>query len=299
MRILSAKAFRSQSAMEFLMTYGWSILIIAVVLGAMFQLGVFNSLNLGPRAPTGNCKILRVAGMSNLEGTCSGVLPQSVAQFNGQSSVITNPSTVFRATILASGITFSAWIETTSSGTGFGNYIVAQNTNSGCNQACLGGLGIITGGKVSMEIYNGIAYDLATSTTQVNNKQWYHVAGEYSPVSGIITIYVNGVNQGSAYAGNVYLNPPVNTLIGLDDSLKSSYFNGSIANVQIYNTSLDANQVQALYLKGIGAAPIDPNHIIGWWPLNGDVNDYSGNNNNGAASNVVYTSSWIQGYTAP
>ncbi len=33
---------RLQSAMEYLMTYGWSILIIAVVLGALFGLGVFN-----------------------------------------------------------------------------------------------------------------------------------------------------------------------------------------------------------------------------------------------------------------
>jgi hypothetical protein len=27
--------------MEYLMTYGWAILIIAVVLGAMFSLGIF------------------------------------------------------------------------------------------------------------------------------------------------------------------------------------------------------------------------------------------------------------------
>ncbi|HVA83058.1 MAG TPA: hypothetical protein VNF06_02750, partial [Candidatus Aquilonibacter sp.] len=33
---------RLQSAMEYLMTYGWAILIIAVVLGVLFQLGVFN-----------------------------------------------------------------------------------------------------------------------------------------------------------------------------------------------------------------------------------------------------------------
>ena len=34
---------KSQSAMEYLMTYGWSILVIAVVLGALFQLGIFSS----------------------------------------------------------------------------------------------------------------------------------------------------------------------------------------------------------------------------------------------------------------
>ena len=37
-----SKGQRAQSAMEYLMTYGWSILIVAVVLGALFQLGVFS-----------------------------------------------------------------------------------------------------------------------------------------------------------------------------------------------------------------------------------------------------------------
>ncbi len=34
---------RAQSAMEYLMTYGWAILIIAIVLGALFSLGVFST----------------------------------------------------------------------------------------------------------------------------------------------------------------------------------------------------------------------------------------------------------------
>ncbi|MDE1855842.1 MAG: hypothetical protein KGH49_01235 [Candidatus Micrarchaeota archaeon] len=34
--------FAAQSAMEYLLTYGWAFLIIAVVLGAMFSLGIFN-----------------------------------------------------------------------------------------------------------------------------------------------------------------------------------------------------------------------------------------------------------------
>jgi hypothetical protein len=37
-------ALKLQSAMEYLMTYGWAILIIAVVLGALFSLGVFGNL---------------------------------------------------------------------------------------------------------------------------------------------------------------------------------------------------------------------------------------------------------------
>ena len=86
----------------------------------------------------------------------------------------------------------------------------------------------------------------------------------------------------AVYLGKAYLN----------------YFSGDLADVQIYNTSLDANQIQALYLKGIGAAPVDPNHIVGWWPLNGDAKDYSGNNN-GAPTNIIFTGSWLSGYTTP
>jgi hypothetical protein len=36
---------KAQSAMEFLITYGWAILVIAIALGALYVLGVFNPSN--------------------------------------------------------------------------------------------------------------------------------------------------------------------------------------------------------------------------------------------------------------
>ena len=79
----------------------------------------------------------------------------------------------------------------------------------------------------------------------------------------------------------------------------SPYFSGSISNAQLYNTSLSSNDIQALYQEGIGGAPIDLRNLVGWWPLNGNANDYSGNNNNGKAINVTYTTGWYSGYIAP
>ena len=76
-------------------------------------------------------------------------------------------------------------------------------------------------------------------------------------------------------------------------------FNGLISNVQIYNISLSSSQVESLYQEGIGGAPIDPLYLQGWWPLNGNTNDYSGNGNNGVPTNVLYTSSWTSGYSQP
>ncbi|MEM0146940.1 MAG: hypothetical protein QW091_01495 [Candidatus Micrarchaeaceae archaeon] len=67
---------KAQSAMEYLMTYGWAILIIAVVLGALFSLGVFNAGSfLGSQC-------LLQAGFScpSLSMTTSGVLTINLLQ---------------------------------------------------------------------------------------------------------------------------------------------------------------------------------------------------------------------------
>ncbi len=45
MDIMLKKRSTAQSAMEYLMTYGWAILAIAIVLAALFELGIFNSVN--------------------------------------------------------------------------------------------------------------------------------------------------------------------------------------------------------------------------------------------------------------
>ena len=126
---------------------------------------------------------------------------------------------------------------------------------------------------------------------------WYQVAATYN--SYFVNFYINGVFVGTgAASGNIYTST-YTPIIGAYASKTTYLFGGSIANVQIYNTTLDASQIQLLYTRGFGAAPIAPQYVVGWWPLNGNPNDYSGNNNNGAPTNIVYTSSWTGGYTAP
>ncbi|MGC8776749.1 MAG: hypothetical protein ACP5P2_02270, partial [Candidatus Micrarchaeia archaeon] len=111
-RAKNKKHQKAQSAMEYLMTYGWAILIISVVLAALFQLGVFNANNFAPKAPPGSCQVFRPYGPGttqfiNLEGICSGELPQYVAQFNGQSSVSIGNSGTINSPIAA--LTMTGW----------------------------------------------------------------------------------------------------------------------------------------------------------------------------------------------
>ncbi|MGC8537931.1 MAG: LamG-like jellyroll fold domain-containing protein, partial [Candidatus Micrarchaeia archaeon] len=133
---------------------------------------------------------------------------------------------------------------------------------------------------------------------------WVQVAGVIypsptNPANSVTIAYVDGV-QLSNFSSEELNNLPCSGNLPLSiDVGGGSSFDGSIANVQIYNTALSANDIKALYQEGIGGAPIKIQNLVGWWPLNGNANDYSGNDNNGVANGVTYTNNWYSGYTAP
>jgi len=294
-KLLGKASAKAQSAMEYLMTYGWAILIIAVVLGALFELGVFNPMTFAPKAPPGACQVFRPNGPGttsfiNLEGICSGEIPQYVAQFNGQNSYISISSGPI---LNYKPVTLSAWAYPIGYQLGF--ILIKCNYMNSCDD----------GGYLRW--YYGYAFDaqIANSSTGFDliyggahgepTNSWYYVVETYD--GNTQKLYING----DLVASNTLSTTPVVTqgmFIGSSVWFGQN-FNGSIANVQIYNTSLSANDIQALYQEGIGGAPINLQHLVGWWPLNGNANDYSGNGNNGQASNVIYVSNWYSSYTPP
>jgi hypothetical protein len=306
------------------MTYGWAILIIAVVLGALFQLGVFNANNFAPKAPPGACQVFRPNGpyttsFINLEGECQGELPQYAALGSGQNSYIfVGNSSLFNPPVL----TIVAWAKPL----GKPGYcsdagIVNKNWNGGNNETWL-----LTMQQCNSSYKNNIYFGGFVVNTTTDNEiwlsqpanpslqlgTWYFVAFEYN--GSYELLFVNGLEVGSRKVlGPIVNHPQVPVGIGFRkvftkgvggysiNNLASAWrsFNGSIANVQIYNTSLSPSEIQALYQEGIGGAPIDLQNLVGWWPLNGNANDYSGNGNNGVPNGVTFTSNWWSGYTPP
>ncbi len=284
-------SFKSQSAMEYLMTYGWAILIIAVVIVAIFQLGIFNNSNLVPHALSGACEVVRNAAGSSLAGQCNNEIPQSVAVFDGASSYISVGNLPQIGSTTAWAVSF--WMDSAAV-VSYDNSLDANFVPIGNNEGPR--FEQATGGSFAVVVGNGAGQYLeGTYTTSLLPNTWYYVVVIRS--GNNLIGYLNGAqvfNTGGTYW------PPgfANLTIGQGYS-SSRKFDGQISNVQIYNTSLSANEISALYLEGIGGAPIDPTHIVGWWPLNGNAQDYSGNNNGGVPTNVAYTSSWASGYTAP
>jgi outer membrane protein assembly factor BamB len=106
-----------------------------------------------------------------------------------------------------------------------------------------------------------------------------------------VALYYNNEQFTGVISTNT-LNMPTGTGepvdIGSGQFGAGQYFHGYIADIQLYNTSLSASQIQQLYQEGIGSAPISSAGLVGWWPLNGNANDYSGNNYVGIPHNINY-----------
>ncbi len=290
LNLLGKGSSKLQSAMEYLMTYGWAILIIAVVLGVLYYLGIFNGQNLSPRLQPGSCHVARTsAGVENF-GVCAG-LPEFVAEFNGQSSLINSS---LRVDPTNSPYTFTAWVD-----------VLNQNLNPSYGSAGLVWSNYTAGGIVGMSVAplgSGFTVGPWAGGTSPNIGQyplnsWHFVVVVYPNADSTTrNVYVDGKFAGTSNTGTAP--PPATVVIG---GLRYYTIVPSInlANIQIYNTSLSQDEITALYMEGIGGAPIKPQNIVGWWPLNGDPNDYSGNNNNGQSTAVQYTNTWINSYSAP
>ncbi len=282
--------FKSQSAMEYLMTYGWAILIVAIVLVAIFELGFFNSANFMPRAEAGACSIFRGVQGISLEGQCNNELPQFVGQFSGTGSSIMVASA---RNLNASYITISAWINPSSYNCASDHCIILNKEN----QYEIA----ITDGTGSFNAAMDPSWAWYGPSTPLPIGQWSFVAITWDGVTQ--EYYVNGYPVYSINAGSGPIAPQNYCLqIGARGGCGSSgsLFPGDIADVQVYNTTLSANQIYSLYVQGIGSPPVSAAYSVGWWPLNGNAQDYSGNENSGTASSgVSYTSSWTYGYSLP
>ncbi len=282
---------KSQSAMEYLLTYGWAILIISVVLGVMYSLGIFNFTNLVSKAGAGLCSVYRPGGqgtqqLASLVGDCAGLLPQSVAQFSGTVSYI-NATNAAMLNVQTGDFAATAWYN-------------AVNTNPYVlvDKDICGNSGGWYTGVSFFRVIGSSSVTLVGNTLSQN--AWHFVVGVKS--GGNLYYYQDGIltASGAAPGGVTNINNPIELgarpgSIVNPSGCGRSFMNGQIANVQIYNTSLSASDVQYLYQKGIGGVPILLQNLVGWWPLNGDANDYSGNNNNGVfAANVIYSTSWMK-----
>lgn len=150
---------------------------------------------------------------------------------------------------LTSAITISAWINTTTTGSGtiLGKW---DNTNSELSYRLM----INRAGNTNKVTFagsnNGVNETDADGTSDINDGSWHHVLGTYD--GSQLKIYVDGKEEKSTpLSTGLFSAPSENVYIGAarEGSL-TNYFNGSIDEVKIYNFALTPDQVKAEYNQG-------------------------------------------------
>jgi len=161
-------------------------------------------------------------------------------QFNGTDSCVQIPRSI------GAGSCFSIafWMKTTSVG-GIGSYwydgrgLVDGMVSSGANDF---GISLL-GGKIAFGVGNP---DTTLQSTAVNDGQWHHVAVTRNGLTGMMTIYLDGIfNTNRIGPIGARMTPPYLRLGGLQTGY--GFYSGALADVRLYNSWLDTNAIAQLF----------------------------------------------------
>ena len=187
-----------------------------------------------------------------------------------------------------SQLTLSVWAKRIGSGTGANPCIFSSSKSSSNNGGFLLETGINRFRFYVDTTGSGGWVNIINNADLVNN-QWYHVVCIWD--GSDIKMYVDGVLQSqTASVTQITYSTNTNARIG---RYATSYFNGSISNVAIYNTALSASNITTLYNNGVPQATIYGSPVAHYKLDNTTtgIQDSAGSNNgtnNGATEVATY-----------
>ena len=167
---------------------------------------------------------------------------------------------------ITSSVTVSAWIQTTAANNG--NFIVGKYNWSEDN----GYIMAIYNNKAQFEGRDGSGFFQTTggSKTTVTDGQWHLVTGVVR--NGVWEIWVDGVLENDSVSGtsNPQLANTQPLVIGYYSENQSSYYQGEIDQVKIWNCALDSVTIASAYSKPPVLCP-----IVADYEFTGNTNDSS------------------------
>jgi hypothetical protein len=200
------------------------------------------------------------------------------------SQTLTAP--ISTATRITGAITVAVWIKSTGVYNSPVSFLAARASTATDGRAYT--LQLSSDGKVGSNINStGLAANnFVTQGTTVVGTNARHAALTFSP-STFSRIYVDGVQDAERTSGvpaSIADNTNVNLMFG-GFPTTSLNFNGTIAEVGIWNAALTAAEIASL-AKGMTCDKVRPQSLVFYAPLVRDLNDQKGGltitNNNGA-----------------
>ncbi len=237
----------------------------------------------------------------SITGTVSSTnAPLAVAAFNGAftpyNQVNSQMSNINVGWTANQNYSISVWIDFAST---VPNQSFVYITNSGT----MSPLGLLSG-KFWGSVWS-LSDVLDSSPTRTGI--WYNVVLSYDKATGINELYVDGASIGTSSGYISFPSQGASEILtlGYPNTGPSCIFSSSctpgtgfstidgvVSNFQFYDSALASTQVSAIYAAGLAGKPVSGASLFLWWPLNGTAHDFSGNGNDGAESNVVFTSNY-------
>ena len=151
-------------------------------------------------------------------------------------------------------------------------------------------------GQVAAARWNGTSGAGATSTTNINDGQFHHIA--FVKDGGTLKLYIDGVQEGGDIAdlttGATQNNAPLRVGSRFGDG---DYFAGQVGDLRIWNVARTQSEIRANLNKMLTGA--EPN-LVGYYPFDATADDRSAAGNNGAkAGNPTFTSHPLDNVTLP
>ena len=364
--LLPTKSKRSQSALEYMMTYGWAILIIVIVAVILYSMGIFNPSSSITTTITGfqslgvtqancinsvnnqilelyitnnvgypvNITSINVTGNNGLKVTqdvgsllnpgasssfyVNGACNKSSSSYSGSATITyTEPGQQLPGPYVSTGslvkVPANSNPNKVASFNGVTSHVLASDGNlpkGSSPRTILAWVNSTKGGAVASygTAANGewftLAFGSGSSFVIATWGSYFSFNTLPSPSSGRWTFLAITLLSSTSAIGYENTQSDLNTtptyatntvgtgtfVIGDQNPPGYVQFNGSIADVQVYNTILSTAQIQKLYSEGIGGAPIPNAGLVDWYPLDGNANDYSSSNNNGVPTAVQWIS---------
>ncbi|RYZ00548.1 MAG: hypothetical protein EOO11_01235 [Chitinophagaceae bacterium] len=163
---------------------------------------------------------------------------------------------------IAGDFTIEYWMKTTAAGPGGSQWYHGSGLVDGEMGGVTNDFGTsLVGGKVAFGTGNPDVTIL--SATDVNDGNWHHVTATRQQATGIMRLYIDGVEHATATGGTGLLNAPGQLALGVLQTGANPTFIGQLDELRIWNGVRTASQVAASYNRslGIGAALTDYYHF--------------------------------------
>ena len=216
---------------------------------------------------------------SCVECSDTPIAPNYSLKFDGEDDLITIP-----AEYDPDAYTTEAWVKI--------NNIAAMNIfvrtgNSNPTSSWSHQLRITSDGKFQHYVAAPGAKTVTGSTTVVPGV-WYHVSGT-AESNGIMRLYVNGQEEGTAQSINNLWSGGSQYLIGSNSGNSMGYFDGLIDEVRVWDLVRDVDDIHGNMNNSISG---DEDNLIGYWKFNSGegsvVVDHTSNGNNGNIEGAVW-----------